>query len=227
MLGATLGVDDDGREVKVDLIETTHLCIVGPPGSGKSTAVHCILRDLLLHSYEHWRLILVDDGGLEGLAYRGLPHLMTPPADRSRADAVVRWVVAESGRRLDVLDLTGQLEDPPLVLAIDGLSGPLDPEMDEALVTIARRGRRAKVHLLMAAYPQSSPVAVQLISDFALLDFDRTQSGVTPGRGRLSSGLPRVHQVVNVRQIEMHEIDHQVRLWIDHPAAEAADKDVD
>lgn len=97
-----LGRDVSGRAIVADLKEMPHLLVAGATGSGKSVCMNAILTALLYQNAPHeLKFILIDPKRVELSLYDGIPHLLTPVIhDAERALKVLRWAVAEMGRRL-------------------------------------------------------------------------------------------------------------------------------
>lgn len=71
-----VGVEVDGKVVKVPLNEMPHLLVAGTTGSGKSTFLHATIT-ALTEQMDPWNmeLVLIDPKRVELAAFRKLPHL--------------------------------------------------------------------------------------------------------------------------------------------------------
>ncbi len=137
---------------------SAHIGIAGTTGSGKSTATRVIVTWLAAHR-EPCELHLVDlKGGVELGMYANCRKVNGFAKTEAEARAMIAALVAEMGRRYDLLAAAGvnNIADYPrklrrVVLVVDefaDLSG--SREITEHLVEIARKGRAAGVHMVIA-----------------------------------------------------------------------------
>ena len=116
------------------LLDTYHILLAGPTGSGKSNTLHAFLCSLLAaHGPDTLQLAIVDPkGGVELAAYAGLPHLLFSLAhDVGEAQKLLRQLETEMRRRKALLkgkgvrdwtDYNAQMPDerlPLIVVVID------------------------------------------------------------------------------------------------------------
>lgn len=138
-LALALGTDDAGRPVMLDLGSpgTPHALVCGATGAGKSNALGVILAQLARSGAA--RVVLVDP---DGRTFPGLP-VAVDPVDVRQACA---WVSGEVSRRA-----AGRGGPPVVMLADEGQAIARDGANRAALETIAARGRKHGVHLVLAA----------------------------------------------------------------------------
>lgn len=175
-----LGVDIWERVLLANLAEMPHLLIAGSTGSGKSTAIHGLITSVLTRARpDEVQMVLIDPKQIELSVYEGLPHLITPVTTSAKSTVeVLGWVVGEMEQRYDSLAALGfrRIDDfnsavrdgkltassrtasplepyPYLIVVVDELAGIARSEakqLEAALTRIARRGRIAGVHLVLA-----------------------------------------------------------------------------
>lgn len=108
-LDVAIGKDIAGRSVFLNLATTPHLLIAGTTGSGKSSAINCIVTSLLMRTTpDQVRLILIDPKQVEMGQYNRLPHLLTQPVTNPKKAAnALSWAVKEMERRYNLLTEVG------------------------------------------------------------------------------------------------------------------------
>jgi S-DNA-T family DNA segregation ATPase FtsK/SpoIIIE len=158
---AILGQDTDGGPllIRLNSPDVTHVLITGMEGAGKTQLLQSMVISLALSNPAPTplkpgpfglRLVLIDLEGDTFDAFGGLPHL---------AREVVR-TTREAVEALDslvlLIDRTTLAEQPPIVVAIDGLVHLLETggrRVYQALSRLTRRSWDAGVHVLAAADP--------------------------------------------------------------------------
>lgn len=137
-LEVPIGKSISGRPVVVNLAEMPHVLIAGSTGSGKSSAINCLITSLLMRSSpDDVRLILVDPKRVELGQYNGLPHLLSPVVvNPKRAANALSWAVKEMERRYSLLAEAGVRDIGGYNAAVDagtieGSSGDPGPEESE------------------------------------------------------------------------------------------------
>jgi len=104
-----LGVDRHGRPRWESLLRLLNVLVAGAPGSGKSGLLNVWLAALTqAHRPEELRLSLVDPKGVELHGWRGLPHVVGPPAETpAEAARVLALVRDEIERRKRLFQAVG------------------------------------------------------------------------------------------------------------------------
>lgn len=156
-----IGYDPMGKEYIEDLAELQHLIVTGPSGTGKSVALQCIVLSIITRcSIKDVRLIMYDIGANSLELFEEVRHLYTPIVkDVENGCAVLRALVNEMDKRVDI----GERECkklPFLVCIIDEFDDTIasieDQKMAKKFVnylnSIIRRGRKAKVILILASH---------------------------------------------------------------------------
>ena len=192
-LDVAIGKDIAGRAVFLDLSTTPHLLIAGATGSGKSSALNCMLTSILMRSTpDDVRLILIDPKQVEMGQYNRLPHLLTQPVtDPKKAANALGWAVREMERRYDVLSMVGvrdivgyntafdrgQLEPEPgrgeqlerlpyIVIVVDELNDLMmvaARDVEDYITRIAQKARAVGIHLIVATQRPSVNVITGVI----------------------------------------------------------------
>ena len=100
-LPLVLGKRADDKVCIEDLARIPHLLIAGTTGSGKSVFVISFITGLLFrHTPQTLRLILVDPKQVDLSAFKGIPHLLTPPITSTpKVVASLHWAIAEMEKR--------------------------------------------------------------------------------------------------------------------------------
>ncbi len=153
-----IGVDYMGHVVTEDLTEYPHLMISGTTKSGKSVAMECLLLTLLKYNPDYVNLIICDQTA-NYLKFAGLPHLSCPIVqDNETFIKVLILLKSEMERRIKLEGTDEYDELPYIICAVDEF--PAFVSMNDArknqlaveiLQSILRRGRHARIHLVLAA----------------------------------------------------------------------------
>jgi cell division protein FtsZ len=182
-LAMTLGKDDGGQPVIVDLGKMPHLLVAGTTGSGKSVGIDAMILSLLHRSGpDRLRLILIDSGTLELSIYEGLPHLLAPVVtDAKQAVSALYWCLGEMERRYklmselgvrDIARFNGYLSSIPetseapaplpyLVVVIDELADltmVAGKKVEQFIARTAQKARASGIHLILATQRPSVDV---------------------------------------------------------------------
>ncbi|MEJ7721902.1 MAG: DNA translocase FtsK [Ilumatobacteraceae bacterium] len=192
-LDVAIGKDIAGKAVFLDLSTTPHLLIAGATGSGKSSALNCILTSLLMRAVpDDVRLILIDPKQVEMGQYNRLPHLLTQPVtDPKKAANALAWAVREMERRYDMLSIAGVRDIvgyntmfdngalvgepgtageperlPYIVVVVDELNDLMmvaARDVEDSITRIAQKARAVGIHLIVATQRPSVNVITGVI----------------------------------------------------------------
>ena len=183
-LPIALGKGAGGEAIVTDLTKMPHCLVAGATGSGKSVFLHAIVTCLLMHTTpEEMRLLLVDPKRVEMVAYKGVPHLVTPVlVEPDKVVPYLKWATVEmenrykkleksSARNIESFNQTTRGEKMPyLVIVIDELAdlmmtAPGDVEF--YLCRLAQKGRAVGIHMIVATQrPSVKVVTGQIKANF-------------------------------------------------------------
>lgn len=177
-LDLVLGVGPTGAHL-VDLVAAgPHVLVGGTTGAGKSELLRTLVASLAIaHPPDQVSFVLIDyKGGSAFDACADLPHTvgLVTDLDGRLGDRAIRSLDAEIRRREQVLrvaghdDLTAHAGHAPalarLIVVVDefaALARDL-PEVLDALVDVARRGRSLGIHLVLATQRPTGVVSEQI-----------------------------------------------------------------
>ena len=187
-LPVAAGIDYSGNNLFMDISEMPHLLIAGTTGSGKSVFMNTIIMSMLFSKKpDELKMILIDPKMVEFNRFNGLPHLLIPVVtETGKAAGAFGWVEHEMKDRyqklagVGVRDIKGYnskiidgrvkltdgteiaTEKMPRILIIVDEYGELmyndKNYMEETICSIARMGRAAGIHLVLATQRPSSDV---------------------------------------------------------------------
>lgn len=156
-----LGYDFTGSAYITDLSELVHLLVVGSSGTGKSTALQSIITSIIVGcSVDSVRLILFDIGGNSLSVFENVLHLYHPIVKETQTGVcVLESLVSEIEKRI-MYGEEGCKDLPYIVVLIDEFDDTIASIQDKktekrfvnAINTIIRRGRKAKVILILASH---------------------------------------------------------------------------
>ena len=169
---ATLGLDDAGQPVIIDVAKMPHMLIAGATGSGKSVSLNTIICSMLYSATPNTaQFVMVDPKQVELSAYAGLPHLACPIiTSPQEAVNILLRLNATMDRRYKIMahrrvkELTDDM--PRTVVVIDELADLMltsKKAVEESIIRIAQLGRAAGIHLLVATQKPVVSVITGLI----------------------------------------------------------------
>lgn len=166
-----LGLDKIGRLITHDLTGFPHLLVAGMSGSGKSTWVNHTLIDLIQHSTDEVRLLLIDPKRVELALYRGVEHLIAPPiVEPELADGWLAWLLNQMEMRFELLAAQQRrsvegMDIPRIVVVVDELANLIleAPAAEKKLARLASMGRAAGIHLILATQRPDSTILTGLL----------------------------------------------------------------
>jgi S-DNA-T family DNA segregation ATPase FtsK/SpoIIIE len=183
-LTVSLGMDEAGEPIYLDIAKMPHLLIAGATGMGKSVCINSMLISLLYKATpDEVKLILVDQKKVELNIYNGLPHLLVPVvSDPKKAAGSLHWAVTEMERRFDLIESVGARDikgynaatkdDPEkefmpyVVIVIDELADLMmtaPDDVEESICRLAQKARAAGMHLIIGTQRPSVDVITGLI----------------------------------------------------------------
>lgn len=170
---ATLGLDDAGQPVIIDVAKMPHMLIAGATGSGKSVALNTILCSMLYCCTPTMtQFVMIDPKQVELSAYAGLPHLATPIITSAQeAVNMLASVNAAMDKRYKAMAKQRTKSGteagfPRMVIVIDELADLMltsKKAVEESIIRIAQLGRAAGIHLLVATQKPVVSVITGLI----------------------------------------------------------------
>jgi S-DNA-T family DNA segregation ATPase FtsK/SpoIIIE len=170
---ATLGLDDAGQPVIVDVAKMPHMLIAGATGSGKSVALNTILCSMLYCATPTMtQFVMIDPKQVELSAYAGLPHLAAPIiTSAGEAVGMLSGVNAAMDKRYKAMARKrtksgAEAGFPRMVVVIDELADLMltsKKAVEESIIRIAQLGRAAGIHLLIATQKPVVSVVTGLI----------------------------------------------------------------
>lgn len=199
----------------VDLERDGGLVVVGASGSGRSTAVRCLVAAVDADPHDRWHTYVIDGGtALGDLTAVASVGDVVGVEDTERVLRLLRTTVAELGRRVAS---GGRRDAPRWLLAVDGI-GQLEERYErvdrgealDLLARIARDGRSVGLHLAVTAQRRAEvPIALSgalggrillrcaTPDEAALwgLPEDAASAEVPPGRCRVGGHVAQVAEV--------------------------------
>lgn len=179
-----LGYDLMGDMYLTDLAKLLHLVVVGPSGTGKSVALQCIVLSILVKCpVSSVRLILFDIGANSLSHFASVKHLYHPVIkDTETGIVVLESLVTEMEKRIGLGEDASH--DLPFIICIidefdDTIAGVENRQdskrLTSALNSIIRRGRKAKIILILASHnPKLENVKVNISGIIPRISFQST-----------------------------------------------------
>ena len=155
-----IGYDILGEKRIVDLSQLVHLLVIGASGFGKSVTLQCMVLSIISRcSVEKARLILFDIGANSLSQFEGIQHLFHPIIkDTETGIVVLEALVAEMDDRMSHGKEAIQ-SFPYLICIIDEFDDMIASanrkvalRYSNAVNSIIRRGRKAKVIIVLASH---------------------------------------------------------------------------
>lgn len=156
-----VGINDSGEPVVTDLETYPHAMVCGTTQSGKTSALKSLLLSLV-STYKREKInLLICDGAYDLGQFNKLPHLSYPIVEDPETFCKVILILEdEMERRIRAKDTYGFEFLPSIVCVIDefnkfirGINDKWKSEMAaNAIAEILRRGRHARIHLVLASH---------------------------------------------------------------------------
>ncbi len=162
----TLGTDELGHPVTIDIKDAKHILVAGVPGSGKSAFLHNVITSYCPVDPSMVQFVLVDFKQLELDRYHKLDHLLTEIINDSRKTIMaLRWMAKEIDRRLALFlklhirsyeeyPITDDETFPRTICIIDGfaeLMQQFPKETAPVIEKILELGAPVGIHLILTS----------------------------------------------------------------------------
>lgn len=162
----TLGTDELGHPVTLDIVDAKHILVAGVAGSGKSSFLHNLITTYCPTDPDNARFMLIDTKQLELDRYHNLPHLITDIiSEPKKAILALRWAAKEMDRRLALFlklhirsheqyPVTDDDKFPRLICLVDGFAELMQQFPKETAAVIERildLGAPVGIHLILTS----------------------------------------------------------------------------
>jgi len=162
----TLGTDELGHPVTLDIAGAKHILVAGIPGSGKSAFLHRVITSYCPVDPSMVQFVLIDFKQLELDRYHKIDHLLTDIInDSKKAILALRWAAKEMDRRLALFKklhirsheqypVTDDDKFPRLICLIDGFAELMQQFPKETASVIERildLGAPVGIHLILTS----------------------------------------------------------------------------
>lgn len=157
-----VGIDIMGDPCISDLTKYPHAMVVGTTRSGKSVALKSLLLSIVCMYLPEKVNLLIGDGASDLQQFSGLPHLSYPLInDNECFFGVVLILKEEMERRINMKHTDEFRWLPSIIFVIDEFNSFVSNStrnkqklelLTEAISELLRRGRHAKIHLILAAH---------------------------------------------------------------------------
>lgn len=178
-LKVTIGKDEYGNDLVIDLKNVKNLLFAGCTGSGKSTLHHKIITTLISNNTPNeLKYILIDPKRVDLPVYAKIPHNLTPViTDIRKGILSMKWLIKEIDRRYNILkqvnckdinEYKGEEYLPSIILEIDEYSDLMQTypkEAESLIVKIAQTGSSMGVHIILSTSRPSTKIITKNIRD--------------------------------------------------------------
>lgn len=162
-LALSLGIDDLGNPVIVDLLDPRcpHIIVSGTSGSGKSVALKSMLTTTVLMYPPSKVNLLIGDKANDLAQFKDLPHLSYPLIEDFDTFLNALLVLKEEmNRRIGMKNTEGFSQLPIIVCVVDEFNSLMAEAPDkrisglavDTITQILRMGRHARIHFILAAH---------------------------------------------------------------------------
>lgn len=157
-----IGIDMVGNPVISDLTKYPHAIVAGTTQSGKSVALKSLILSIVCMYPPEKVNLLIGDGASDLQYFSGLPHLSYPVINDSECFfSVILILKEEMERRIDMKQTDEYRKLSNIIFVIDEFNSFVSSStrdkrklglLTEAISELLRRGRHAKIHLILAAH---------------------------------------------------------------------------
>lgn len=160
ILPLALGYNIMGSMIFSDLVDMPHILYAGTTNSGKSMGLICLILSLITEQLvRRVNLLIFDTGANKMGIFNGIPHLSYPVVNDVQTGIYVIGKLAEEMERRKQLELSELRTQPAIVCVIDEFTSfvnnvgnkKLSEELLYTISDLLRRGRHAKIHMVLAA----------------------------------------------------------------------------
>lgn len=136
------------------ILKNAHSIIAGTTGSGKSTALHGIIYELIKNKPSAARMVLIDLKRVEMIEWKNTPHTLNYINEPAQVVNCLNAYIKLMLERFAEMEKNGQTETPytHIYIIIDELADVISttPAAVYLLAKIGRLGRAAHIHLILA-----------------------------------------------------------------------------
>ena len=165
ILPFSIGTDEIGTPIYIDLAKVYHLLIAGSTGSGKSVfLVQLLLSLILMKNPSELQLYLIDPKRVELKKFKEFPHVKELVYEPDEALTILNSLVLEMERRYELLDDhdVDELSEynkkkpknklPYLICVIDEFADliMMNEEVKHSIVRLGQKARACGIHLICA-----------------------------------------------------------------------------
>lgn len=178
ILPFSIGTDEIGTPIYIDLAKVYHLLVAGSTGSGKSVfLVQLLLSLLILKNPSDLQLYLIDPKRVELKKFKEFPHVKEMVYEADEALTILNSLVLEMERRYELLDDhdVDELSEynkkkpknklPYLICVIDEFADliMMNEEVKHSIVRLGQKARACGIHLICATQRPEAKIVDGLI----------------------------------------------------------------
>lgn len=152
ILNCLIGETLEGEPLWFDLVRNPHMMIAGCTGSGKSTVLHAIIANVLLHT--RTKLYLFDPKNIEFFKYEAVKNVDVKYTYNDCLETLELLCKEMDERYIAIKKSGGQLTYPYSVVIIDEFADLIYQDTGncfyKALSRLAQKGRAAGIHIILS-----------------------------------------------------------------------------
>jgi len=153
-LSLIIGMDDEDNIEKANLKDLVHLLIAGTTGSGKTVFLHSLIYQFIKKDIE---LYLID--GKHGRSFGQYEYNkgINIVSDNEEIVPIIKNIIEEMEERFRLNNIE---QSKPIVVVVDEFVNIIEEKkiIESLFVTLASKGREAKIHLVLATQRPDSTV---------------------------------------------------------------------